>query len=223
MHKRQCSPLSGIASPHPPCHRASCPVDSISRPLTPGHPEAGYTRCRVREFGQMDVEDIQPDDGLVTGIFMVVRSRQRISDAIAKGVNLTHVPLSIRHLKDSKIHVQSMGVRGLSGGIGTRRRANFCISERSQGRVDIRWNGNFVLTPGAMGAREPRRFGIAELRTTDHGIVQSFDWIDSDGEFCSGDRHQPMLRRWMPVLTKRTPCTVEDQAKGHVWKRCSKG
>lgn len=90
---------------------------------------------------------------------------QRVLDPIAKGTRVADVAGIIEAMAGAGIGVQMMGFTGFPSETFEEAMASvrFLTAHRS------RWTfgdlGEFVLTPGAIVARDPARFGVSNLRT----------------------------------------------------------
>jgi len=119
---------------------------------------------------------------------------QRVLDAIKKGTKIGDVPELISSLTENGIHVQLMGFFGFPGETSGDAEETISFLRSQVNNFTILGMGNFVLTPGAIIAREPERFGIASVIDDDADIVRRLRWRDASEIARNGNENATFAR-----------------------------
>ncbi|KQV18266.1 hypothetical protein ASC97_29865 [Rhizobium sp. Root1203] len=127
--------------------------------------------------------------GCVALSFGLESAVQRVLDLIDKGVRIDAVRPLLESLTAVGIHCQLMGFVGFPTETIDEARETFRFLVATQQSWTFAGIGDFVLTPGAIVAREPSRFGIAALRPAPGAFSRSFEWVDEEAKPQSGNRN----------------------------------
>jgi anaerobic magnesium-protoporphyrin IX monomethyl ester cyclase len=120
--------------------------------------------------------------GCVAMSFGYESGAQRVLDRIDKGVRIDRVPEVLGELAAADIGLQLMGFIGFPGEREDEALETYRFLLQHAALWTLCGIGDFMLTPGAIAARQPARFGIRE-----HGayagddIVRALWWIGPDG------------------------------------------
>ncbi len=121
--------------------------------------------------------------GCVSIAFGFESGCQRILDLLAKGVDLDLVPGLLAELARAGIGAQMMGFIGFPGETEDEALATYHFLERHREHWTLAAIGDFGLTPGAIAAQQPERFGIHEtLRLDGEEITRVLGWRHSGSE-----------------------------------------
>jgi len=125
--------------------------------------------------------------GCVAISFGYESASQRVLDLIDKGVNIADVPEILRQLAEAGIGAQMMGFTGFPSETAAEASATYEFLLRYQELWALAGVGEFALTPGAIVARQPERFGVEVLPALEsHDIIRTLGWRDRR----AGDRHR---------------------------------
>lgn len=144
--------------------------------------------------------------GCVALSFGFESGSQRVLDLIDKGVDLTRASELLGELSESDIHVQMMGFTGFPSESPDEFNETFEFLSRHRENWTFAGIGQFALTPGAIVAKQPGRFGIEEVVADPlDTIVRELKWVEStrpgqNGGF--GKRKEPRNRNWKAPLQR---------------------
>lgn len=134
--------------------------------------------------------------GCVAMSFGYESGSQRVLDRIDKGVHLGRVPEVLGELAAADIGLQLMGFIGFPGESEAEALETYHFLLQHAELWTLCGIGDFLLTPGAIVARQPARFGVRE-----HGeyagddIVRALWWIGADDRVRgSGSARTPRVR-----------------------------
>jgi hypothetical protein len=96
---------------------------------------------------------------------------QRVLDLMAKGTTPAQVKRTIQAMHGADIAVQMMGFTGFPTETFEEARDSIDFLVDNRDLWTFGGLGDFVLTPGAIVAKEPARFGISDVRPVENGGV----------------------------------------------------
>jgi len=142
--------------------------------------------------------------GCVAISFGYESGSQRILDLINKGVDNSQVPEMLSALKRNNIGVQMMGFIGFPSENPTDAEQTYHLLLNHSDSWAIAGIGDFVLTPGAIVAKQPSRFGISKVEPfVGEDIIRSLSWIDGAGNRkWPGDQRTPRIKELTAGLRK---------------------
>jgi hypothetical protein len=121
------------------------------------------------------------EGGCIALSFGLEAGSQRVLDLINKGIKLERVGALLKDLRDNQIHVQLMGFTGFPTESEVEARQTYDFLLANKDKWSLAAIGNFVLTPGSMIAKEPGKFGIAELIPKGRGdVIGEYSWRNKD-------------------------------------------
>lgn len=116
--------------------------------------------------------------GCVAISFGYESGSQRILDLIDKGYDLEMVPSILFELANADIGTQMMGFTGFPTETDSEAQETYEFLERHRGLWTTAAIGSFVLTPGAIVAKRPDRFGIQKVEPiAGQDIVRFVTWV----------------------------------------------
>jgi anaerobic magnesium-protoporphyrin IX monomethyl ester cyclase len=102
---------------------------------------------------------------------------QRILDLIDKGTRTPEVLETIRNLHQAGVAVQMMGFTGFPTETFAEAQESIAFLERHRDLWTFGGLGTFILTAGAIVARDPERFGVSDVRgRADDDILRSLQF-----------------------------------------------
>jgi anaerobic magnesium-protoporphyrin IX monomethyl ester cyclase len=116
-----------------------------------------------RTWPKRGIGDLLAASGCIAISFGYESGSQRILDLIDKGVRIAEVPLVLEELARNGIASQMMGFTGFPTETPDEARETYRFLLSHQGMWTIAAIGRFTLTPGAIVAKQPARFGIEIL------------------------------------------------------------
>jgi anaerobic magnesium-protoporphyrin IX monomethyl ester cyclase len=115
--------------------------------------------------------------GCVCISFGYESGNQRILDLINKGVQLKEVPQILRQLSEANIGAQMMGFVGFPGETLAEALETFQFLKENRSYWTLAGIGEFGLTPGAIVAKQPSKFGIKKIGFHDQDdVIRSLYW-----------------------------------------------
>jgi hypothetical protein len=137
------------------------------------------------------------DAGCVAISFGYESGTQRILNLINKGVQLGQVPELLRELSRVGIAAQMMGFIGFPSETSDEARGTFEFLLQNRDSWTLAGIGDFILTPGAIVAKQFANFGIQSVAAFNgDDIVRSLYWVDGDGHpHYDGGRREPIVQR----------------------------
>ncbi|MDE4537659.1 B12-binding domain-containing radical SAM protein [Pseudomonas sp. ITEM 17296] len=126
------------------------------------------------------------DAGCVSISFGFESASQRVLNLIDKGVKLAILPQILEELSANNIGVQMMGFIGFPGETPIESEETFNFLLKYRDKWALAGIGDFVLTPGAIIAKNPSKFGVTEIvDPAPSKIKRALYWKDSRGKIIS--------------------------------------
>jgi anaerobic magnesium-protoporphyrin IX monomethyl ester cyclase len=132
---------------------------------------------RLEKYWSKDRCELLRRSGCVTVSVGFESGNQRILDLIDKGTTPAQVKQTITAMHAAGIAVQMMGFTGFPTETFTEARDSIDFLADNRELWTFGGLGSFVLTPGAIVAKEPARFGVANMRpSVSEGIARSLHY-----------------------------------------------
>jgi anaerobic magnesium-protoporphyrin IX monomethyl ester cyclase len=134
--------------------------------------------------------------GCVALSYGLESASQRILDLIDKGLSINIVPLILRNMKSEGIACQLMCFTGFPTETIEEARQTYDFLTANAENWALAGTGEFTLTPGAIVAKDPGRFGISQqLVPAGDDIAEHILYCETDGTILRSDRWRRKLAR----------------------------
>jgi hypothetical protein len=141
-----------------------------------------------RTFPKRGFAELLKRAGCVSIAFGYESASQRILDLIDKGVDITLVPTILEHLAEVGIGAQMMAFTGFPSERPEEAHETFAFLVRNRSLWTLSGVGGFLLTPGSIVAKQPKRFGVELIPMPEsHDIARGLGWRD----VTTGREHWP--------------------------------
>jgi anaerobic magnesium-protoporphyrin IX monomethyl ester cyclase len=141
-----------------------------------------------RTFPKRDMAQLLKASGCLAISFGYESGSQRILDLIDKGTQIAEVPKILAELGRYGIGAQMMGFTGFPSETHSEAEQTYLFLHQHRDLWAVAAIGKFDLTPGAIVARQPERFGITLLKPpSSDDIIRSVPWLDN----LSHEEHWP--------------------------------
>lgn len=151
---------------------------------------------------------------------------QRILDLIVKGTTPAQVKRTIQAMHAADIAVQMMGFTGFPTETFEEARDSIDFLVDNRDLWTFGGLGDFVLTPGAIVAKDPARFGISDVRPVgDGGVARSLRYSEpiSQGAHDAVEREKrrlesgPYKRPWLGGTDTPHSFFYQDRFRTRIW------